>query len=103
MKDIHHLNMKNRSQEEIDAILQTFPDVFEDLTGKKLTKEQVSEVITEILKLKERDIIKQRFLDFSPFNLREILKSLNKEETEQKDDINAQIKKVVDKVKKSKK
>ena len=94
--------MKNRSKEEIDAILQTFPDVFEDLTGNKLTSEQVTEVITEILKLKERDIIRQRFLDFSPLNLREVLKLLNTTEQEQYDDLAVQVQKAVNKVKKKK-
>lgn len=93
--------MKNRSQEEINAILQTFPDVFEDLTGNQLTSAAVQEVIVELLKSKEKELIRQRFFDFSPLNLRDILKKLN--EPQDNDDIQAQAQKIAAKVKKGKK
>lgn len=71
--------MKNRTKEEIDSIMQSFPDVFEDQTGRLLTKEAIILIVETILKEKEETLIKQRFCDLSIRDLRTILKKLNEQ------------------------
>lgn len=65
--------MRDRSSEELDAILQAFPDVFESQFGKPLVSGVVESILQEILQEKEKEVIRLRFLDFSPRNLREML------------------------------
>lgn len=91
--------MRNRSKEELEAILQTFPDVFEDQTGKTLTKEAIIEVIVKILVEKEAQLIKQRFYELSIRDLREILAKMNDQPSVPTPPIPESISKVVKRVK----
>lgn len=68
--------MRDRSPEELDAILQAFPDIFEAQFGKSINPALIERVLTDLLNEKELDLIKQRFFDFSPSNLREIIERI---------------------------
>lgn len=68
--------MRDRSPEELDAILQAFPDIFEAQFGKSINPALIEKVLTDLLNEKELDLIKQRFFDFSPANLREIIERI---------------------------
>jgi hypothetical protein len=68
--------MRDRSPEELDAILQSFPDVFENEMGKPINPELVEKVLGDLLAERELNLIKQRFFDFSPANLREVIQRI---------------------------
>ena len=72
--------MRERSHEELQGILQAFPDVFEAQMGTKLTIEKLKAVLTEKLKEKEQFLLDQRFADFSPASLRALLQILTEME-----------------------
>lgn len=72
--------MRERSLEEIQGILQSFPDVFEAQTGTTLTVERLKEVVTKKLKEQEQKVIEQRFNDFNPLGLRLVLKMISEYE-----------------------
>lgn len=65
--------MQNRSREELEGILQTFPDVFESQMGTKLTVERLTEILTKKLKEQEQKLLDQRFFDFDPKSIRMML------------------------------
>ena len=92
--------MRNRSKEELEAILQTFPDVFEDQTGKTLTKEAIVDVIVKILIEKEAQLIKQRFYELSIRDLRCILAKVNDQPSVSVPSIPEGVSKVIKRVKK---
>jgi hypothetical protein len=73
--------MKYYSAEEIDAILQGFPDVFRNQFGKEIDYNHFHEVINKLLLEKETQLIEQRFFDLSPQSLRVILEKLKKRAT----------------------
>ncbi len=91
-----------RSKEEIQEIISIFKDVFEDQTGKVLTMETFRDTIRDLLIEKEKIIIKQRFMDFKPRELRSVLimthQEIEKETTKEPD----QIQEIVQKVKNGK-
>ena len=70
--------MKYYSAEEIDAILQGFPDVFKNQFGKDLDYDHFHNIIHKLLLEKETQIIEQRFFDLAPKSLRVILEKLKK-------------------------
>lgn len=70
--------MTDRSKEEIRDILATWPDAFEKSFGKKMDETVMRTVINNILQQKEIDLIRQRFFDFTPQNLRQIIEMLEK-------------------------
>lgn len=74
----------DRSKEEILDVLQFWPDAFRESFGKELDKETLKSVLKQILQDKELEIIRQRFFDFSPKNIREIIEILEIKPKEQK-------------------
>lgn len=72
--------MRDRSKEEIEGILQAFPDVYEAQTGTALTVERLKEVILAKIIQAEQKIIEQRFNDFNPVGLRMVLKMIQEYE-----------------------
>lgn len=72
--------MRERSKEEIEGILQAFPDVYEAQTGTALTVERLKEVILTKIIQQEQKIIEQRFNDFNPVGLRMVLKMIQEYE-----------------------
>ena len=65
--------MRNRSREELEAILQSFPDVFEAQMGVKLTVEKLKTILINKLEEQERFLLQQRFIDFTPQSIRAML------------------------------
>lgn len=59
--------------------MQTFPDVFKDQVGHDLDLNKVKAVIGDLIREREDFIIRQRFLDLPPTNLKEILTMLEPE------------------------
>jgi hypothetical protein len=79
--------------------------VFEDQTGKVLTMETFRETIRDLLLEKEKFIIRQRFMDFKPRELRTVLISTHPElekETTNTTKVEDQIEQIVKKVKSGK-
>lgn len=68
--------MRPKSKEELEGLLQAFPDVFRDQVGHDLDVNKVKAIIRDLIKEREDFIIRQRFLDLPPANLREILTML---------------------------
>lgn len=69
--------MGHRSSEELDGLLQAFPDVFKEQFGKELNHDTLVSIVQTILYSKEEQVIKQRFSDLTPKNLREVLEKLS--------------------------
>jgi hypothetical protein len=65
--------MRELSPEEIAGGLEMFPEVFKNLVGKPLNNAQLMSAIRDLLELKEREIIINRFSTYSPKQLRTIL------------------------------
>ena len=69
--------MRVRGREEIEGSLQAFKDVYEAQFGKPFDAKKAIEVIKQMLERKEVEIIQQRFFDFHPKDLQEIIRILN--------------------------
>lgn len=69
--------MRIRGREEIEGSLQAFKDVYEAQFGKPFNAQKAIEVVQQLLEHKEVEIIQQRFFDFHPKDLQEIIQILN--------------------------
>ena len=88
-----------RSKEELREIISIFRDVFEDHTGHELNLAELRYVVSELLEEKERFLMKQRFLDFKPIELRMLqdeLREKDQEPVKAEDQIKQIVKKVKD-------
>lgn len=69
--------MRVRGREEIEGSLQAFKDVYEAQFGKPFEADKAIDVIKQMLERKEIEVIQQRFFDFHPKDLQEIIQILN--------------------------
>jgi hypothetical protein len=69
--------MRVRGREEIEGSLQAFKDVYEAQFGKPFEADKAIDVIKQMLERKEIEVIQQRFFDFHPKELQEIIQILN--------------------------
>lgn len=68
--------MNIRGREEVLGALQTFKDVYENQFNKPLNYAEALGIVLEILEDKQRQVIKQRFLDFHPHDLMTVIAEL---------------------------
>lgn len=96
--------MMERSEEEIADVIAIFRDVFEDQMGTPITDDQLRNIIKEILSEREKQLIKLRFMDFSPRNLRQVLDKVAPDGTYTVQDLDSfeQASEVASKVRRSK-
>lgn len=58
--------MRDRSSEELDGVLQAFPDVFEKEVGQPLDPKAFVEILSTMVIEKAEQMIRQRFFDYKP-------------------------------------
>ena len=68
--------MRPKSKEELEGLLQHFPDVYRDQMGHDLDVDKVKSIIHGLIEERELFIIRQRFMDLPPATLKEILTML---------------------------
>ena len=68
--------MNIRGREEVLGALQTFKDVYESQFNKPLNYSEALGIVLEILEEKQRQVIKQRFMDFHPHDLMTVIAEL---------------------------
>lgn len=68
--------LKERSLEEIMGILQTFPEVFKDRFGRKITKQELIKHLNDRLHSQELQQFKTQFDNFTPQALKAAISTI---------------------------
>lgn len=65
--------MRDRSSEELDGVLQAFPDVFEKEVGQPLDLNTFETVLATMIKEKAENLIRQRFFEYKPHDIKTLI------------------------------
>ena len=68
--------MATRAKEEIRAVLEGWPDIFEREFGNPLDKEKMKVILNKMVEEKENDIIRRKFFEYNAIELRSVIEEL---------------------------
>ena len=68
--------MATRAKEEIRAVLEGWPDIFEREFGNPLDKEKMKVILNKMIEEKENEIIRRKFFEYNAIELRSVIEEL---------------------------